>query len=344
MFNNLIGNDSVKESLRRLAGKGRVPNALLFAGPEGIGKKLFALELAKYFICGSKMNDEACGQCVNCKRADVFNLPKSEKGEDYERVFFSEHPDIGLVIPYKNNVRVDAIRDLEKEAYFRPYEAKARFFIIDDAHKMKDSAANALLKTLEEPAPTSHIILITSRPDSLLQTIRSRCQMIRFASVAAGEIEKLLLDSGRFSPDTAALSARVSSGSVGRAMNLDVEWFRATRESMLAVLRSALMTGNISMMLQASEQMNDAKNKERFEETLGILQTLVRDMFTLKAGAEVSQIVNADKAIELNKFADNADINSLAQWTAEIEELLASLNVNVNRKIATDNLFVTMAA
>ena len=344
MFNNLIGNDSVKESLRRLAGKGRVPNALLFAGPDGIGKKLFALELAKYFICGSKVNDEACGQCVNCKRADVFNLPKSDKGEDYERVFFSEHPDVGLVIPYKNNVRVDAIRDLEKEAYFRPYEAKSRFFVIDDAHKMKDSAANALLKTLEEPAPTSHIILTTSRPDGLLQTIRSRCQMIRFAPVAAGEIEKLLLESERFSPDTAALAARVSSGSVGRAMNLDVEWFRAARESMLAVLRSALMTGNISMMLQASEQMNDAKNKDRFEETLGILQTLVRDMFTLRAGAEVSQIVNADKAMELNKLADNADINSLAQWTVEIEELLASLNVNVNRKVATDKLFVTMAA
>src|SRR5262245_15951798 len=125
MFSNLIGNDSVKASLRRLVESRRVPNALLFAGPESVGKKLFAFQLAKSFICRSKVGVEACGTCFYCQRADVFDLPKSEKGEDYDRVFFSEHPDIGLVIPFRNNVRVNAIRNLEREANFRPYEAES---------------------------------------------------------------------------------------------------------------------------------------------------------------------------------------------------------------------------
>ena len=338
----LIGNENVRESLRRLAKNNRVPNALLFAGPEGVGKKLFALELAKYFVCRSRVNDEACGECANCKRVDIFELPKSEKGDDYERVFFSEHPDVGLVIPYKNNVRVDAIRDLEREAYFRPYEAEARFFIVDDAHKLRDSAANALLKTLEEPAATSHIILITSRPDSLLQTIRSRSQTIRFAPVAASEIEKLLLETQKFSPDDAALAARVSLGSVGRAVNLDIEWFRAARETMHNVLRSALVSVSISNLLQTSEQINDAKNKERFEETLGILQSLVRDMFAMKAGAGNPEITNLDIANELANLADSTTADTLARWIINIEDLLGNLNVNVNRKVAVDNLFAAM--
>jgi DNA polymerase-3 subunit delta' len=319
-----------------------VPNALLFAGPEGVGKKLFALELAKYFVCRSRVNDEACGKCANCKRVDVFSLPKSEKGDDYERVFFSEHPDVGLVIPYKNNVRVDAIRDLEKEAYFRPYEAEARFFIIDDAHKLKDSAANALLKTLEEPASTSHIVLITSRPDSLLQTIRSRSQIIRFAPVAASEIEKLLLETRKFSPDDARLAAAVSSGSVGLALSMDIQKFRALRESMLDVFEKTAAGRDIASLLQTAERMNDAKNTDDYETTLGILETIIRDAWLLENGSGTDSVSNRDISPKIAYIAEGIDPRRLSSWLTEIEHLRETFAVNINRKVATDALFMRM--
>ena len=169
--------------LLRLVANNRVPSALLFDGPEGVGKRQFALELARSLVCLTACGHEACGECTACSRVGTFSLPTSEKGDDYDRVFLSQHPDVGLVIPYKRNLRVGAIRELEREAYFRPYEAGTRVFIVDDADKMNDAASNALLKTLEEPPSTSHIILISSRADSLLATIRSRCQTIRFGPV-----------------------------------------------------------------------------------------------------------------------------------------------------------------
>src|SRR5687767_10869160 len=188
MFNKLAGNDNVKQTLRRLIAGNRVPNSLLFAGDEGVGKFQFALGVAKSFVCTEPTDGEGCGVCSACKRAETFVFSKSEKGEDYDRVFFSEHLDVGVVIPFNRNVRIGAIRALEREANFNPYEASTRFLIVVDAEKMADPAANALLKTLEEPPPTSHIFLITSRPDSLLPTIRSRCQTLRFAPVSCEEI------------------------------------------------------------------------------------------------------------------------------------------------------------
>ena len=149
---NLVGNKQVKETLQRLIATARVPNALLFTGPEGVGKKQFALELARSLVCTGRNEHAACGHCAACSRVGEFAIPNFEKGEESDRVFFSQHPDVGLVLPFRRNLRIGAIRALESEAHFRPYEADARVFIVDQADKMADPAANALLKTLEEPA------------------------------------------------------------------------------------------------------------------------------------------------------------------------------------------------
>ncbi len=343
MFSKLIGNDDAKRSLKRLLANGRVPNSLLFAGDEGVGKRQFALQVAKAFVCKEPTDGEACGVCAACRRADVFVFPKSDKGEDFEQVFFSEHPDVGTVIPFKRNVRVDAIRDLEREANFRPYEAEARFFIIDDAHKMNDAAANALLKTLEEPPATSYIFLITSRPDSLLPTIRSRCQMMRFAPVETDEIERFLIDDRAFTHDEARLAARLARGSVGRAVSVDVAKFKTNRERMMGVLRNAVETGDRAALLRISEELNDAKNKDNFEENLDILESLIHDVWTLRLSGEDSRIVNTDLANDLSRIADNAVGLDLASWLGGIETMRENFAVNINRKIAADALFVTMA-
>src|SRR5207237_9712481 len=129
---------------------------------------------------------------------------------------WSEHGDVAMVRPFKQIIRVKPMRELEREANFRPFEGAARVFIVEDADTMNDQAANALLKTLEEPPPTSHLILTTSNPTALLATIRSRCQMIRFAPIPHEQIEKFLMDKEAMSPADAELLARTWRGSLRR--------------------------------------------------------------------------------------------------------------------------------
>jgi len=343
MFSKLAGNEQVKQTLKRLMSNGRVPNSLLFAGDEGIGKRQFAVELAKAFVCTKPGVVEACGECPACLRGDVFVFPKSEKGDDYDHVFFSKHSDIGMVIPFKRNVRVGAIRALEREANFMPYEGRARVFIVEDADKMNDAAANALLKTLEEPPPTSHIFLIASRPDSLLPTILSRCQMLRFVPVETAAIAEYLIRERSFTVDEAELAARLSRGSVGRAVSINVEQFRARREKMLGIISSAIETGDRVAMLRTGEEMNDAKNKDNFEENIETLESLIHDIWTLSVKGETVGIVNTDLTEQLAGLAEIADQRSLPKWLAEIETMRQNFAVNINRKIAADALFVTMA-
>jgi DNA polymerase-3 subunit delta' len=343
MFKKLIGNETVKLSLRRLVSHARVPNSMLFAGDEGVGKRQFALELARSFVCTEPADGEACGVCPRCRRASVFTFPKADDKDAHKLIIFSEHPDIGTVIPYNRNILVDAIRHVESEANFRPYEAPARFFIIDDAHKMNDAAANALLKTLEEPAPTSHIFLITSQPDALLPTIRSRCQMLRFAPVGVAEIEKFLIDEKAFSHHEAKLAARLARGSIGRAISINVEKFTIRRERMLRVVTNAIETADRAALLRVAEEMNDAKNKDDFEENIDILQSLLHDVWTLRVGGDAGKVVNSDLADRLSQLAENASRGDLPAWMAAIDTMRLNFIVNISRKVAADALFVTMA-
>lgn len=339
---DLIGNNAVREILRRLIAAGRVPNALLFTGPQGVGKKQFAIELARSLVCLNSASVEACGKCPACQRAGVFEIPKFDKGDESERVFFSQHPDVGLVVPYKRILRIGAIRALEREANFRPYEARTRIFIIEDADKMNDASANALLKTLEEPPETTHIILIASRADSLLATIRSRCQTIRFAPIPANEIEAHLIATDKFSPEDASLAAHASGGSIGRALEIVPASFRTQRSSMLEVLRAAI-SGDRCDLLRISEEMNDARNKEELEEKLGVLEGLVHDVWVVANGSR-AEIKNPEIAADIEQLAADADPKFLAGWLKELEVFQENLIVNINRRIATDALFVSMAA
>jgi DNA polymerase III subunit delta' len=343
VFSKLIGNIGVKLTLRRLIANGRVPNSLLLTGDEGVGKRQFALELVKNFICPEPVNGEACDVCAICRRAVKFEFPKTDDKDDHKRVIFSDHPDVGMVIPYNRNILVDSIRHLETEANFRPYEAAARFFVIDNADKMNDNASNALLKTLEEPPETSYIFLITSRPDSLLPTIRSRCQTIRFAPVETDEIERFLIEQNGFTHDEARLAARLGRGSVGRAASINVEEFKKRREKMYGAVRNALEKGSLAAILRTAEEMNDTKDKTVFEQSLDVLQSLIHDVWTMTVSGDQGRVVNSDLVEELALLSANAGTADLPRWMGSIDELRANLQVNINRKVAADALLVSMA-
>src|SRR5713226_3508787 len=344
MFSTLIGNDEVKESLRRLLVSGRVPGSLLFTGEGGIGKKLFALEVAKTMNCRNRVGVEACDECSSCKRISRSTFPPfTDDDDNKERLFWSEHADVAMARPYKNIIRVKVMRELEREANFRPFEGAARVFIVEDADSMNDQAANALLKTLEEPPPTSHLILTTSNPTAMLPTIRSRCQTIRFAPIPHEQIEKFLIEKEAMPVGDAKLLARTSQGSLGRALATDVETYRERRDSMLDVLTASTVTGDRAQLLRSAEALAAPKDRDEYERRLDALEGLIRDAWALWLGRPDETIVNRDLLKKLKPIAAELKSEQAGSWLKQIEELRAALEVNINRRIASDALLLTMS-
>jgi DNA polymerase-3 subunit delta' len=344
MFDTLVGNGRAKETLRRMLAQGRVPSALLFAGEEGLGKKLFALELARSLNCRSRRGVEACGACAGCARVGRVQYPPADDKDEHKKIAWSEHPDVGLVVPYNRNIYIDAVRDVERESNFRPVEGAARVFIIENAESMGDPSSNALLKTLEEAPPTSHIVLVTSRPASLLPTIRSRCQTVRFAPLAADELEGYLVRNGKRGGEEARLAAQLAAGKPGVALGLNLDVYRDRRDAMLGVVEALAGAGDRVRLLRAAEELGDAKNKEEYEPRLDALEILVRDLWLLSLGGGDGRLVNDDLRERLARLAAGVPPSRAARWLTRIEELRARLAVNVNRRAATDGLFLTMSA
>jgi DNA polymerase-3 subunit delta' len=239
-------------------------------------------------------------------------------------------------------LRVEQMRQIEKEANFRPFEGKARVFLIDEADKLNDASANALLKVLEEPPRTSHLILITARPAMLLPTILSRCQMIRFSPLTPAEIESHLVKND-IDVKTARLRARAAGGSMGRALAGDLVTFTSQRKAMLKVLNTLVLSNDRAQLLRSAEQLNEAQYKDEFEERLDVLETLIRDAWMLSLGVDTSRIVNEDLSAELKEIAQKLDPSRAGDWILQIEDLREQLIVNVNRKVTTDSLFLVMA-
>lgn len=343
MFDRLVGNQRAQDTLRRMLAQRRVPGALLFAGEDGVGKKLFAVELAKALNCLAPSSAEACDKCSSCVRIMHFVDKPSDNTDDGKHIIWSEHRDVGLVKADKRVINVHQARDIDHETNFRPQEGKARVFIIEEAEKMNDAASNALLKTLEEPASTSHLILLTARPANLLTTIRSRCQTIRFAPLTTDEIESYLVRNKRRAGEEARLAAHLARGRLGLALSFNLDAYREAREAMLAVLDAltAVQTDRVRL-LRAAEDLSDAKRKDEFEPRLDVLETLIHDAWLLSLDGD-ARIVNEDLRERLARFGAGLKSRRAADWMARIQELRGQLAVNINRRVATDALFLSMA-
>ena len=189
-FADVVGHDHVKAVLARLLERGRLPGALLLCGPSGVGKKTLALEIARGLICEAG-GVSACGRCGGCLRAGK-----------------SIHPDIFLIEPATPTaIKIDQVREASRQILSGPFEGRARVFVIDEAHLMTEEASNALLKSLEEPPATSHVMLVTGSPQALLPTIRSRCQTVRVGALPLSVIEEYLRDRAGLDPEDAHLRA-----------------------------------------------------------------------------------------------------------------------------------------
>jgi DNA polymerase-3 subunit delta' len=241
-FSHILAQDTAVSTLVRALEARRVHHAYRFEGPEGVGKELAAFALAQALVCTGGVAS-GCGACDACRRAVTLAS---------ERPHTPLHPDITLIErglyapdtlgrsrPETNEISVDQIRKLVlAHASFPPHEGRARVFIVRRAEELSVSAANALLKTLEEPRPDTHFVLLTSRGDRLLTTIRSRTLPLRFGPLPDAVIHRVLEEKGV--PDARrALAVELAGGSAGAALELaDEELTRAREELVASVLRA----------------------------------------------------------------------------------------------------------
>jgi DNA polymerase-3 subunit delta' len=274
--------------------------------------------VSRALLCpdGASLGD-ACGHCAACHR--------SGKGL---------HPDLLVGEPEGATLKIERIRELVREIDGRPFEASARAILIDDAHAMTEQAQNALLKSLEEPPPTSHVFVITSSPQTLLPTIRSRCQTLRMGPLPAPLLEGALVERLGLSAAEARLRVSVSAGSLGQALAFEGEAYGALRDELIAVL-GTLVRGGVVERMEASQTLADHDDVPM---ALGVFRTLLRDVAALAAGASDGSLLNADVADRLRPLAAGP-LGARAALLAETAgETLFGLKGNASKLLSVDVL------
>lgn len=346
-FDRVLGHQRVRELLARSLERGRLPHALLLAGPEGVGKKTLALELARALVCGgaSPRPCDACGACARVLRAG-HKLAEwrgaAQEADEPLRANHRLHPDLVLAEPLargvRSEIRIEQVRELVREIAGKPFEAPARAFVIDEAHLMTEQAANSLLKSLEEPAARSHVLLVSAAPQALLPTIRSRCQTLRLAPLPLGLLESHLVGRG-LTREEARLRATHSAGSLGAALAFEAEGYRALRDAML-VLLEGLGRANVLDRLEEAQKLQDLDEPLL---AIGALRSLLRDVAALETGARPQVLLNGDVSERLALLA-RGPLGPRAAGLAEAAgETRAALLRNAHKLLSMDLLLERLA-
>lgn len=320
-FARILGHERQKDILRRALATGRLAHAYLFEGPEGIGKRLTALALVRAIFC---REGNGCGDCPACRKVDHNN-----------------HPDLHLVEPDGNAIKIDQVRELQRQLAYSPLEAPRKICLIDGAERLNPAAGNALLKTLEEPAGHTLLILLTPRPDAVLPTIRSRCQRLPFSRLAREVVHKVLFDLLEGNEIEAHILAALSEGSFKKALGKDRELFLEPRKTLLKNI-TALSPGSVGPLLSLSAEL--AEEKERLPEILDIVQAFYRDLLLYSHGSSEEDLVNLDLLDKVRRVAAREDLDSLLSKLEAIGACRRQLERNVNRQLALDVLLLRLAA
>ncbi len=363
-FSDFLGNQRAVAALRRMLQLHRVPSALLFTGPKGVGKFTLARMFAQAANCLLQDGD-FCGRCPDCLRIASLADPQAliaqglaERGPNpdaatVERIplLLQPHPDVCVAVPdpvrarnpvARPMIRIGQIRAIQRAAFFRP-ESHRRIFILDDADTMRWSDADAFLKILEEPPDSASLILIASRPDSLLPTIRSRCIQFHFAPVPLPQVEALLASRAHFSPADRSLAAHLSQGSPGAALALNLEDSARLRSSVLSLLSQAAALRDPSSLF-ASSSLLAKYEKESFENVIELFYSLLTDLLALSQGPRGSSLRNPDLRRELETLNRTADYPWIARATASLDHFSARLRRNVNRELGLEAWALSLAA
>lgn len=325
-FRDITGHRRLLELIARAAVRGTLPPSLIFAGPDGVGKRTSAVALAQVMNCLALEGDatDACGSCAACKRI--------ARGVHAD-VLFVEAGETGII-------KVDQVRDAIERAAYRPFEGRRRVVIIDGADALNAEAQNALLKTLEEPPAASTFILVTSRPDMLLPTVLSRCQRLRFGRLSPAEVAEALIRDHEYAEVDAHAAAAFSDGSVGRALEGTTDEFVEARRAAASLLDSVATSTDPVRRLSGAKALIGAaaggSDREELARRLCALSSIIRDLGALLSRADEGCLANGDLRSQLERLRKSFDPDRILRAFSAVDRALAALDRNASPKIVAD--------
>ncbi|WP_035359220.1 ATP-binding protein [Edaphobacter aggregans] len=366
-FNDFLGNTAAVEHLRAAVSAGRLPHALILSGPAGAGKYTLALMLTMAIECerqprelrshdpatgsGGQSLASYCGVCPNCTHiAQAFPLDEEidkavaareelrETDKKDTRVLIQPHPDVLILPPDPPQllIKLGQVRSLIHSANYLPAEAPKKVFIITAASFMKE-AANSLLKVLEEPPATVHIILLAENPGELLPTIRSRCALVRLGALPVEEIEMLLADRRHdVPPKQRTLIARLAQGAAGKAISFDLAAYTAARADALLFLRQAVAEPDHTALFKMTETYRaGAEGQQKTADLLRTLTLLLEDLLLLQSGTP-ELIRNTDLRADLDRIAQSVSFQWIELASRSLDQVWSGMRRNLLRSLSLD--------
>ena len=327
-FRDIVGHRRLVDLLSRSIERGTLPPSLILAGPSGVGKRLVAIAAAQALNCGgvrrgSDPRLDACGTCASCTR-----------------IARGVHADVIVIEPGDGgSIKIDRVREVIERAGYRPFEGRWRVVVFDEADSLVPAAQNALLKTLEEPPSASIFLLVTSRPDTLLPTVRSRCPRLQFRPLTADEVAAALVARGLSVTEAHAVAA-TADGSLGRALEASAGDLVEAREAAVRVLLLA-SAGDDRRRLEGAKELlpktsgGGATDRAYLAAHLRAMASLVRDIEVLGAGAGDSVLANPDVRPALERLSAYRGERGVHAFAA-LDQGLAALDRNAGSKLVAD--------
>lgn len=349
-FDAFLGNAKAVHAVRDLLARHRVPGSLLFAGPDGVGKKTLAVMLAKALNCQrpGPPADDFCGECGACRKADELlqtsreDLERRREVKDpQKRVEGLVYFDLQLVEPLTRYILTEQIRQLRATAYTRPFELQRRVLIVDQANIIHWQAADLLLKVLEEPPETTTLILVCPHAYELRATLRSRCHLLQFAPVERGVIEGFVGRDPKIPKSQRALAVRVIDGSISRAKTFVLADYLERRKGWLDLIEAVaypdrpLGPREWKGLFDTTKLLTDRSGQieETFQVGAGLFRDLVHVLFD-----EKDAVTNVDLLLRLKAWARALGFEGIEKLQNGIETLYRLQTRNANQQLAFDSL------
>lgn len=325
-FKDVLGHSMPVELLQRAIKTDKVVHSYLFVGNEGIGKRRVALEFAKALNCLERNADtgNSCDQCLSCR--------KIQDGT---------HPDVLLLEPENQTIKVDQVRQMQRDLAYRPYEGKRRVCILAAADRMAPNMSNILLKTLEEPPIHTVIILLANNPRLLLPTIVSRCQSVRFHPLPISLVAGWLSEQQGIGKEEARLLASLSEGSPGKTLELQEKIRQIPRGDLLEkwLGRGKLSFGEIERWVESMPS-----DREDLIPILELAKTLVRDLVVIKTLKDGSRLIHSDLQEAMTDIASRLRLSSLLHRIRVLHETLLGISPirgNANTRLALEAMMLS---
>ena len=320
-FSSIVGHHNQIAILKKVILNDRISHAYLFLGPEGVGKKQVAFAFAKALNCRSFKSD-SCNSCLNCKKTDAKN-----------------HPDVDVIDHEGKFIKIDSIREMQRRLQFKPLEGRFKVSIIDRAELINVSAANALLKTLEEPPDQSIIILIASNVNSLLPTLNSRCQKLIFSFLKKDAVTQIIKQQALEDRIDTDFLVSFAQGSIGKALSFEPELVNTVRKKFLDDTFSVVQ-GDMEKAFQMTEKIYMNDNLMNY---LDILKVWFRDLLVYKYCNDDARIINTDLIDSIqraNHYLSHAKLLFMFQVVTDCSRNILR---NANKRLALEVMFMKLA-